>query len=156
ALCPFLDIIGAKRVVLLASLCFIAGPALIIYAPSAGGPDDIIQMMNLGMIICGVGWGATEASINPVTTALYPNDKTHRMNVLHAWWPAGIVAGGLASIVLFQQLHLDWKAAIALIIVPGVLFGLWALTQKFPKTESVALGVSFGGMLAEPFKRPSF
>ncbi len=113
-------------------------------------------MLMLGMMVAGVGWGATEASINPVTAALYPNDKTHRLNVLHAWWPAGIVAGGLSSILLFQQLHLDWRAAIALICVPGVVFGLWALTQKFPKTESTNLGVPFGEMLAEPFKRPTF
>lgn len=156
AICPFLDIIGAKRVVLLASLCFIVGPVLIILAPNAGGPDAIVQAVNVGMIICGIGWGATEASINPVTAALYPNDKTHRLNVLHAWWPAGIVAGGLTSILLFQQLHLGWQAAIALIVVPGIVFGLWAMTQKFPKTESTALGMSFGGMLAEPFKRPTF
>jgi predicted MFS family arabinose efflux permease len=155
-ICPFLDIIGAKRVILLASLCFIVGPALIIFAPQAGGPDAVVQMVTIGMVVCGVGWGATEASINPVTAALYPNDKTHRMNVLHAWWPAGIVAGGLASIVLFQQLQLGWQVAISLIIVPGIVFGLWALTQKFPKTESTALGMTWGGMIAEPFKRPSF
>ncbi len=155
-ICPFLDVIGAKRVILLASACFIVGPALIIFAPQAGGADAVVQMVTIGMIVCGIGWGATEASINPVTAALYPNDKTHRMNVLHAWWPAGIVAGGLASILLFEQLQLGWQIAIALIIPPGILFGLWAMTQKFPKTESTALGMTWGGMIAEPFKRPSF
>jgi Major Facilitator Superfamily len=156
AISPFLDIIGAKRVVLLASVCFIAGPLLIISAPTAGDSDAIVQMVNIGMIISGIGWGATEASINPVTAALYPQDKTHRLNVLHAWWPAGIVAGGLSSIVVFRQLDMGWQTALALIVLPGVIFGLWALTQKFPKTESTALGMSFGGMIAEPFKRPSF
>ena len=153
---PILDIIGAKRVILLAALCFIAGPLLIVFSPQAGDPGAVYQVLTIGMIVCGVGWGSTEASINPVTTALYPNDKTQRLNVLHAWWPAGIVAGGLASIVVFQQLDLDWRVAIALICLPGVAFGLWALTQRFPKTESTALGVSFGEMLAEPFKRPTF
>lgn len=153
-ICPFLDVIGAKRVILLASACFIAGPILIIAAPMSG--DGVVAMVNVGMILCGVGWGATEAAINPVTAALYPNDKTHRLNVLHAWWPAGIVAGGLLSIVIFQQLGLDWRVAIALIVIPGVVFGLWALTQTFPKTESTALGVPFASMMAEPFKRPTF
>jgi MFS family permease len=37
-----------------------------------------------------------------------------------------------------------------------VAFGLWALTQRFPKTESTAMGVPFKEMLAEPFKRPGF
>lgn len=153
---PILDILGAKRVILLASLCYIAGPLLIILAPQAGDPGAVYQALMLGMIVCGVAWGATEASINPVTAALYPEDKTHRLNVLHAWWPAGIVVGGISSIVLFQNLHLGWQAGIALIMLPGLAFGLMALTQQFPKTESTTMGVPFGEMLAEPFKRPTF
>jgi hypothetical protein len=154
---PFLDVFGCKRIVLLASLCFIAGPALIIYAPNAGDSAAIVSMMNVGMVVAGVGWGATEASINPVTAALYPAEKTHRLNVLHAWWPAGIVAGGLLIIGSSQLLGgYDWRYIIAAIMVPGAVFGLWALTQKFPKTESTNLGVPFGEMMAEPFKRPSF
>ena len=157
AIAPFLDVFGAKRIVLLASVCFVAGPALIIYSPNAGDGAAIISMMNIGMIIAGVGWGATEASINPVTAALYPNDKTHRLNVLHAWWPAGIVAGGLTIVGVSKFFGgYDWRYVVAAIMVPGVVFGLWALTQKFPKTESTNLGVPFGEMLVEPFKRPSF
>jgi Major Facilitator Superfamily len=155
-ICPFLDVLGAKRVLLLASVCYIGGPILIILAPQAGNGAAIVQMVHIGMILCGVGWGATEASINPITASLYPTDKTHRLNVLHAWWPAGIVAGGLASLGIFQMTQLDWRVAIALITIPGAAFGLWALTQKFPNTESANLGVSFGGMIAEPFKRPTF
>lgn len=153
-ICPFLDLIGAKRVILLASACFIAGPLLIIAAPMTG--DGVVGMVSLGMILCGVGWGATEAAINPVTAVLYPDDKTHRLNVLHAWWPAGIVVGGLLSIVIFQTLDMDWRIAIALIVIPGVIFGVWTLGQTFPKTESTVLGVSFPAMMAEPFRRPSF
>lgn len=154
---PFLDVFGCKRIVLLASLCFIVGPALIIYSPNAGDSGAIVSMMNIGMVIAGVGWGCTEGAINPMTAALYPAEKTHRLNALHAWWPAGIVAGGLLIIGSTQLLGgYDWRYLIAAIMVPGVAFGLWALTQKFPKTESTNLGVPFGEMLAVPFKRPSF
>ena len=153
---PLLDLFGAKRVILFASLCFIAGPALIIFSPNMGGIDAVYTMLTAGMVVCGFGWGATEASINPVTTALYPDEKTKELNILHAWWPAGIVVGGLASLLFFQQLGLGWQALVALIMVPGVVFGLWALTQDFPRTESTALGVPFKDMLAEPFKRPGF
>lgn len=153
---PLLDVIGAKRVILLASVCYIVGPLLIILAPSMDGIDAVYAMLTTGMIISGIAWGATEASINPVTAALYPDEKTKELNILHAWWPAGIVAGGLASLLFFQQLGLGWQGLVALIIVPGVIFGLWALTQQFPKTESTAMGVPFKEMIAEPFKRPSF
>lgn len=154
---PFLDVFGCKRIILLASLCFIVGPALIIYSPGAGDSATVVSLMNLGMVIAGVGWGATEASINPVTAALYPADKTHRLNALHAWWPAGIVVGGLLILGAPRLFGgSDWRYLVAVIMVPGVVFGAWALTQKFPKTESTNLGVPFGEMLAVPFKKPSF
>ncbi|RJG53240.1 MFS transporter [Sphingobium terrigena] len=153
---PLLDIFGAKRVILFASACFIVGPLLILLSPRMDGIDAIYRLLTMGMVVCGFGWGATEASINPVTTALYPDDKTGRLNILHAWWPAGIVVGGLTSILFFEQLHLGWQALVALIAVPGIIFGLWTMTQTFPKTESTALGVPFRDMLAEPFKRPTF
>jgi len=154
AISPFLDVLGAKRVILFAAACYILGPLLILFSPAVGGGAYSVLM--LGMVVCGFGWGATEASINPITASIYPDDKTHRLNVLHAWWPAGIVTGGLLSVVMFQQLHLSWQIAIALICVPGVIFGSWAMTQSFPKTESTKLGVPFKEMLKEPFKRPSF
>ncbi|HEX8667470.1 MAG TPA: MFS transporter [Allosphingosinicella sp.] len=153
---PLLDLFGAKRIVLLASACFIVGPLLILLSPNAGDIDSVYPLLTAGMVISGIGWGATEASINPVTAALYPDDKTKQMNVLHAWWPAGIVIGGLASLLFFQQLELGWQALIALIPIPAVVFGLWAMTQRFPPTESTAMGVPFKEMLTEPFRRPSF
>ncbi len=154
-LSPFLDVIGAKRVLLLAACSFVGGSLLMVLAPSMGSGAGIGTLVTLGMALTGVGWGCTEASINPMTAALYPADKTHRLNVLHAWWPAGIVVGGLASIGV-GQIGLDWRWDIALIMVPGIAFGLWTLTQKFPPTESAALGVGFGEMIAVPFKRPTF
>jgi MFS family permease len=155
-ICPLLDVIGAKRVVLLSSACFIIGPGLILLSPSMDGIDAVYGTLMVGMIVSGMAWGAMEGSVNPVTAALYPDDKTHRLNQLHAWWPAGIVVGGLASLVVFQQLQLGWQVAIALIPIPAIACGAWALTKEFPKTESTAMGVPFKEMLAEPFKRPSF
>jgi MFS family permease len=143
-------------VILLASVCFIAGPILIILSPQAGDIDAMYTLLSIGMVVAGIGWGATEASINPVTASLYPDDKTHRLNVLHAWWPAGLVVGGLISLVLFANLGLGWQALIGLICVPGAIFGIWALTQQFPKTESTNLGVPFKDMFLEPFRRPTF
>lgn len=153
---PLLDLIGAKRVILFASACYIVGPLLILMSPSMGGIDQVYGLLTAGMVISGFAWGATEASINPVVATLYPDEKTGELNALHAWWPAGIVTGGLASLLFFQQLGLGWQALIGLIPISGAAFGLWALTQQFPKTESTVRGVPFKEMLAEPFKRPSF
>lgn len=152
---PILDRIGARRVMLLSATCFIVGPVLILLSPNAGDIDAVYAMLSAGMIVCGVGWGCSEGTINPVVAALYPDDKTSRLNMLHAWWPAGVVTGGLISIV-FTQLELDWRALIALIPIPGIVFGILAWMNAFPKTQSSAENVSFGEMMAEPFKRPGF
>ncbi|MEP6867681.1 MAG: MFS transporter [Novosphingobium sp.] len=152
---PLLDKIGAKRILLFAATCFIFGPALILYAPSASGFDTINTVLNLGMIVTGFGWGATEGSINALTTTIYPEDKTGRLNVLHAWWPFGIIVGGLLSVLLFGAGQ-DWRTLIGLIMIPGVILGIWVMRHDFPQTESTTAGVTFTEMMAEPFKHPGF
>lgn len=152
---PLLDKIGAKRVILFAAACFIVGPLLILYAPSAGGFDAVYAVLTAGMIFTGLGWGATEGSINALTTTIYPEDKTGRLNVLHAWWPAGMIVGGLLSALLLGPV-LGWRGLVALLMIPGLILGIWTMRHEFPQTESTAQGVTFKEMLAEPFKHPGF
>jgi predicted MFS family arabinose efflux permease len=152
---PLLDKIGAKRILLFAAASFIFGPVLILLAPSAGSFDAVYAALTAGMILTGFGWGATEGSINALTTTIYPEDKTGRLNVLHAWWPAGIIVGGLLSVLLFGG-GFGWRTLIALLMVPGVILAIWVMRHDFPQTESTTAGVSFKEMLAEPFKHPGF
>ncbi len=151
---PLLDRIGAKRVVLFAAFCFVAGPLLVLAAASAGG--SVYLLLNVAMVLWGFGWGATEASINPVIATIYPNEKTGKLNSLHAWWPAAIVLGGLASVVIFREFNLDWRVAVVLPMLPGIALALIAARLDFPQTECAVQGVSFGEMMAEPFRRPFF
>jgi predicted MFS family arabinose efflux permease len=152
---PLLDKIGAKRILLFAAASFIIGPVLILSAPSAGSFDAVYAVLTAGMIFTGFGWGATEGSINALTTTIYPDDKTGRLNVLHAWWPAGIIVGGLLSVLLFGT-GFGWRTLIAVLMIPGVILGIWVMRHEFPQTESTAAGISFKEMLAEPFKHPGF
>ena len=152
---PLLDRIGAKRIILFAAACFIVGPALILYAPSAGGFDAMFGVLTAGMIATGFGWGAAEGSINALTTTLYPDDKTGKLNVLHAWWPGGMIVGGLLTVALFGA-GFGWRTLIALVMIPGVALGIWASRHEFPQTESTAAGVTFGEMMKEPFRHPGF
>jgi fucose permease len=152
---PLLDKIGAKRIILFAAASFIIGPVLILTAPSAGSFDAVYAVLTAGMIFTGFGWGATEGSINALTTTIYPDDKTGRLNVLHAWWPAGMIVGGLLSVLMFGT-GFGWRTLIALLMIPGVILGIWVMRHEFPQTESTAAGVSFKEMLAEPFKHPGF
>ena len=151
---PLLDRLGAKRVILFAAACFVVGPTLVLLAARSG--TSVYLLLNLAMVIWGCGWGATEASINPVIASSYADDKTGKLNALHAWWPAGIIVGGLLSVLFFKSLNLSWETLIGLCIAPGVVLALWASRHEFPQTESAVQGVTFSDMIAEPFKRPSF
>lgn len=149
------DLIGMKRMLLLSALGYVVGSVGLLFAASAPTADGI-QLIVLGsLLLTGLGWGAVEAASNPMVAALYPEEKTHRLNVLHAWWPAGIVVGGLLGVAL-NRLGLPWELNMAILIVPALVLAWMVLRSTFPVTERVARGVSYGGMLAELRKRPLF
>jgi MFS family permease len=136
---PLLDWIGAKRVVLFAAACFILGPVIVLAAPSVEGSP--MTVLSAAMLLWGFGWGATEASINPMTAAMYPTEKTGKLNSLHAWWPFGIIVGGLLSTFFSGVSAIGWQGLVGLAAVPGVVLAIWAIRHDFPQTESKAAGV---------------
>lgn len=99
--------------------------------------------------------GFTESAVNPLTTAIYPQDKTNRLNILHAWWPAGIVVGGVGSLGL-NAIGFGWQAKFGIILIPTFLFLFLIIGVKFPNTERVESGVKFTDMLTEIIRRPYF
>ncbi len=151
---PLLDRLGARRVLLFATACFLAGPILVLMSALAG--SSVYLLLNVAMVIWGCGWGATEASINPVTASLFPDDKTGKLNSLHAWWPMGIVMGGLLAIVTLQQAGMDWRWLVAIPLLPGVIRAALLLRQPFPVIASVGQETGFPDMMAEPIRRPGF
>ena len=156
---PFLDYIGMRRMAVASAVCFVVGAfGLIFTAPIAeflGGDGAVYWVLFLSVFIAGVGWGGVESFTNPMTASLYPDDKTHRLNVLHAWWPAGLVGGGLCG-VMVAQLNLGWQLALALTPLPAIVYGYLSFNEKFPTTEAKALNVGFKDMLMEIFRRPTF
>jgi MFS family permease len=150
----FLDQIGMRRMLLGCGACFLLGTGLIIGAGALATGMTIYWFVFAGMLLSGIGWGLAEASINPLTAQLYPDDKTHRLNVLHAWWPGGLIVGGLAGFFLSEALA--WQGIMALVLIPAVLVMLIAATTQFPPPIASETGVTFGEMISEIFKRPSF
>ena len=145
---PLLDYIGMGRLLMLSSFCFLAGTSLVIGAPHLQGVMSVYPMVCVGMFVTGLGWGLVETVINPLTATLYPEAKTSRLNALHAWWPGGIIMGGLIGLALSNQ-HVKWQLQLAVVMIPAAIFGVMAITQKFPPTERVAAGVSAGQMWAQ-------
>jgi len=58
-----------------------------------------------GVFIFAVANGICEAVINPLVATLYPKEKTHYLNILHAGWPAGLIAGSLLGIGLIGRVR---------------------------------------------------
>lgn len=150
----FLDQIGMKRCLLGAGLCLFFGPLLIVGAGHVATGMTILHVVWIGMLLSGIGWGLTEAAINPLTAQLYPEDATHRLNVLHAWFPGGLIIGGLAGVLLSDTL--PWQGIMALVMIPAVATIVMAATTAFPPPLRQESGVTFGEMVGEVFRRPSF
>lgn len=151
-----LDLLGMGRLLGGASLCFIAGGILIETTPHATAAGDLapFHWLYAGCLVTGMGWGLVETVINPLAATLYPEDKTHRLNVLHAWWPGGLIMGGLLGLGL-GRLDLGWQAKYAVVFLPAVIFGAMCLVTRFPKTERAAAGIPTRVMFGQ-LGRPLF
>ena len=149
------DWIGAKRMLLLSACGYILG-SILIFVGSTMEPSNTVHLFILsGLMLTGLGWGAVEAASNPMVAALDPENKVHRLNVLHAWWPAGIVVGGLCGLA-FHKFQIPWQVNLAVLITPSLLMAFLVMRSEFPVTERVAMGASYSDMFKELVKRPMF
>lgn len=148
------DAIGMRNLLILCAANFLLGTGLVVGADSLASGEATGTVVAIGMFLHGLGWGCSETVINPLTTAVYPSDKTHRLNVLHAWWPAGIIIGGVLAIVA-SQIGIGWRLQFGLMFLPGIAILGLALGTKFPRTERVAAGIATSDMFKETL-RPGF
>ena len=132
------DLLGMKRIVAMAFLMHVAGVLLTIFATG-------FWSLFFGTLCVGLGNGLVEAFVNPLTATIYPDRKTEKLNLLHVWFPGGIVIGGLAAFAL-ALMHLNWQVRMAFILIPTLAYGALFLGQEFPATERVQKGVSTAGM----------
>ena len=138
---PLCDVIGMKKLLILAFIGHVAGVIIYLTAKDA-------TMLFIGTLCIGVGNGMVEAACNPLTVTLFPDNKTTMLNRFHVWFPGGIVIGGLISYLFLEKLHLDWHFVIATLFIPIAIYGFLFLKLQFPQTERVTSGVSTGKMFA--------
>jgi MFS family permease len=147
------DHLGMRRMLSFSAFGYIAGSAVVVAASLLPVGASTYWLIYAGFLLTGLGWGAVEAASNPLVTALYPKEKTHRLNILHAWWPAGIVAGGLLGLGL-GILGVPWQWNLMILAVPGGVLAWLVVTAVFPVTERVAAGVSHRDMYREVIRSP--
>lgn len=117
-----------------------------------GGQDAVYWTLYTGQFLFALGNGTCEAVINPLAATLYPKQRTHYLNILHAGWPAGIIIGCLLSYILVGKT--PWEIQMGLFLIPTLIYGAMMLGQKFPISEVKAAGVTFATMLKE-FAQPA-
>ena len=144
---PLCDVLGMGTIVRIAAAGHIAGALLTIASTS-------FAMFFASTVVVGTANGLIEAAINPLVATIYSDDKTRRLVRLHAWFPGGIVIGGVLAF-LFTQFGLNWQAKTLLLLPPSILYAAMVMGEQFPQTERKAAGVSFGEMVRE-ITRPLF
>jgi MFS family permease len=140
-----LDSLGMGRTLGLACLLQILGVGLTIATPRLQNAVSPLLVLAIGQLILGLGHGLIEAAINPLAATVYPEQKTSRLNALHAWWPGGLVIGGLLGWAMKDR-GIGWQIQYGMILIPAAVYGLMLLGQPFPPTERKAAGVPTGEM----------
>lgn len=161
------DFLGMRRLLYVTFLGYVYAVLAMVFAPrpAAAVPvfyqDPGFLCVYSGMLALGMCQGLVEGVINPLCTAIYPGEKTKRMNILHSWWPGGMIIGGLIAYGITRAMGLDaatlapslatrgWQVKLLVVLIPAVGFLLLIRGQRFPQTERVAAGVSTRRMFGE-------
>jgi MFS family permease len=141
------DVVGMRAILGLAFLGQVAGTLMTIFANG-------YIMLAAATLLIGLGNGFVEAAINPLVATIYADRKTERLNLLHAWWPGGIVIGSVLAYALTKAGQ-GWQVKQAIVLIPAFVYGALLLRLRLPRTERVQSGVSTKRMYKEAL-RPLF
>jgi MFS family permease len=151
------DKIGYGKLVMLAFALHILSAVVTFAAHGApaGSSEAVIaaakasgyNFLFWGMFIFAYANGTLEAVANPLIATLFPQNRTHYLNILHASWPAGLVLGGMVG--WFFGDHWGWKLQLGTYLIPTVLYGVMFFGQKMPKSEAAEKGLSLGEMFKD-------
>src|ERR1044071_5889583 len=143
------DKVGYGKLVIAAFALHVLS-ALITFAAAPGQAQmTAYRFLYWGTFIFAVANGTLEAVANPLVATLFPNNRTHFLNILHASWPAGLIGGGVIGWVLGEGMKWHWKAQLGLFLVPTAFYGLLFLGQHMPKSEASQKGLSLGEMFKD-------
>ena len=158
---PFLERIGLRAAAIGAFFGHLIGVTLLLSAVFfTGGGAAGFWVLFLGALCLGTGNGLIEAAGNPMVAALYPEQRTVKLNHFHAFFPGGMVIGSLLGWAMYQigsvgGLNLGhWTTQIAIMYIPIVIYGAMILPLKFPKTETAEAGVPVSEILRYTLTHP--
>ncbi|OZI32671.1 MFS transporter [Bordetella genomosp. 1] len=157
------DLVGMKRLHVFSAAAYLAGIALILWAPApavgAASPVHVFDapgptLLYFGFLVTGIAQGAVEGVTNPLVATLFRHDKRRMLHKLHAWWPCGLIVGGLTAWTL-ARLGLGWQVRLASVALPVLAYLYLILPLRYPASERVHAQISGMQMLREA-RRPAF
>jgi MFS family permease len=146
------DVVGMRALHALSALGFIIGVALVIFAPHPVDPvvslfDNVgTTLLYVGFFLMGFSHGLVEGVINPLIATIYSTEKTKKIISCHAWWPVGLIVGGLLAMAMTKFFAAPWQLKLLLIAVPAAVYLAMALSLKYPQSERVTSNVSTAEM----------
>lgn len=150
------DRLGYRTILIAAFVCHLVSAAITLAATPvhvAYGKDATYFCLYVGMFLFAIGNGLCEAVINPLVATLYPQKKTHYLNILHAGWPGGMILGALLAKSFVGQepllVNLRWEIPMCFFLVPTLIYGFITFKERFPISEARAAGMTFGQMMAQ-------
>jgi MFS family permease len=163
------ETLGYKKVLILAFILHLISAAMLLVAPmlfsgwretdAASATSKVYWLLVSSVFIFSICQGFYEAVINPLIAQLYPENKTHYLNILHAGWPAGIIVGGLFAAGFMGDdawfTAVPWHFALSTFAVIVLAYGLLAFSEKFPaavgQSSSGSFLMLFSCFLSLPF-----
>ena len=143
------DKIGYGKLVVAAFVFHVLSAIIALSATKGQSQSTAYLLLYIGTFVFALANGTLEAVANPLVSTLFPSNRTHYLNILHASWPAGLVVGGLIGWILGEEMQVSWKIQLGLFLVPTALYGLAFMGQHFPKSEASQKGLSVGEMMRD-------
>ena len=148
---------GYKKLLVLAFILHLVSAAMLFAAnPLFDGwresdPENattkVFNVLFWSAFLFSICQGLYEAVINPLIAQIYPENKTHYLNILHAGWPAGMIIGGLFAAGFIGEnawfVELPWQWALSSFALFVVAYGVLILPEPLPETVGESSG-SFG------------
>jgi fucose permease len=120
-----------KRALLGTGMCVVALGLLLV-----GRSSGYAGLMG-GTMVMAVGLGTLEALISPLIADLHPDDVDTQMNVMHAFFPVGIV---LASQVVGRALDagVAWRVPFTVVALPALAVAVMYGAGRYPDARAEA------------------
>lgn len=136
------DKIGYGKLVMAAFLFHVISAVVAFMATEGTETSMAFNYLFIGTFIFALANGTLEAVANPLVATLFPHNRTHYLNILHAAWPLGLLLGAIVGWILDDKLNVHWQWQLALYLLPTLGYGAMFFGQSYPKSEASEQGLS--------------